>query len=126
MPKVADWGLSKILLDHSQSVDGFSPSYAAPEQYAAEEYGSPDDITDIYQVGAVCYELFTGEPPFTGPQAGVMRSVLDDQPPPPSSVADVPAALDDVLLKALSKEKTDRYESILQFRDALTDLSDRM
>jgi hypothetical protein len=52
VPKVADWGLSKHLLEHSQSVDGVSPQYAAPEQFD-EDFGSTDDITDIYQLGAV-------------------------------------------------------------------------
>ena len=81
-------------------------------------------MTEIYQTGAVWYEWFTGEPPFKGSNAGVMRSVLNDQPTPPSSVAEVPAALDDVLFRALEKEKADRYESIIELRDALADLSE--
>ena len=76
-------------------------------------------------MGAVCYELFTGEPPFEGSHAGVMRSVLDEQPKAPSSVADVPPVLDDVLLRALAKEKADRYESIIELRKALQGVSDR-
>ncbi len=126
VPKISDWGLAKMLLNHSQSVEGFSPTYSAPEQFAAEEYGAVDDITDIYQVGTVCYELFTGEPPFGGSHAEVMRSVLDEQPAPPSSVAAVPSEADEVLLKALQKEKTDRYESIIQLRNQLQDLPDRL
>lgn len=123
VPKVADWGLSKHLLEHSQSVEGFSPQYAAPEQFS-DEYGPTDDVTDIYQLGGVFYELFTGLPPFEGGPAEVMREVLDEPPRPPSEVADVPEALDDILLTALAKERADRYESVLYFRDALQNLYD--
>ncbi|WP_436907783.1 protein kinase domain-containing protein [Halosimplex marinum] len=123
VPKVADWGLSKQLLDHSKSVDGFSPHYAAPEQFD-DDYGETDDITDIYQLGAVFYDLFTGHPPFEGPPASVMRDVLTDQPQPPSDVADVPPGLDEVLLTALAKDRSDRYEDILYLRDALEELLD--
>ncbi len=118
VPKVADWGLSKHLLEHSKSVEGLSPGYAAPEQFD-EEYGEADDVTDVYQLGAVLYELFTGEPPFEGKPAKAMHRVLHEEPTPPSAVADVPEALDDVLLTALSKEKADRYESVLYLRDGL-------
>jgi serine/threonine protein kinase len=118
VPKVADWGLSKHLLEHSKSVEGLSPQYAAPEQFD-DEYGATDDITDVYQLGAVFYEFFTGRPPFEGKPAKAMHRVLNEEPTPPSEVADVPEALDDVLLTALAKEKDDRYESVLYFRDAL-------
>jgi len=123
VPKVADWGLSKHLLEHSKSIEGLSPHYAAPEQFD-DSYGPTDDITDVYQLGAVFYELFTGLPPFDGKPTQVMRAVLDDEPTPPSEVADVPAALDEILLRALAKEKTDRYESVLLMRDALQNLFD--
>jgi outer membrane protein assembly factor BamB/HEPN domain-containing protein len=122
VPKVADWGLSKQLLKHSKSVEGMSPHYSAPEQFE-EEYGSPDDITDVYQLGAVFYELFTGEPPFNGRPVKVMNKVMNDEPTPPSEIADVPEQLDDILLKALKTEKADRYESVLYLRDELQSLS---
>ena len=123
-PKVADWGLSKHLLDHSQSVEGLSPQYAAPEQFDSDR-GPADDLTDVYQLGAVLYELFTGRPPYTGDPTTVMHQVLNEEPAPPSEVADVPAALDDVLLTALATEKADRYDSVLYLRDAFRDLAER-
>jgi tRNA A-37 threonylcarbamoyl transferase component Bud32 len=121
VPKVADWGLSKHLLDHSMTVDGLSPQYAAPEQFD-DDRGPTDDITDVYQLGTVFYELFTGRPPFEGSQTQVMRATLHDRPTPPSDVADVPPALDDVLLTALATDRDDRYESVLLFRNALQEL----
>ena len=121
-PKVADWGLSKHLLDHSKSVEGMSPHYAAPEQFE-REYGPTDNVTDVYQLGAVCYELFTGQPPFEGRPTQVMRDVMDRQPTPPSEVADVPAELDEIVLTALAKEKADRYDDVILLRNALRDVS---
>jgi len=121
VPKVADWGLSKHLLEHSKSIEGMSPHYAAPEQFD-DEFGSPDDITDVYQLGAVFYELFTGRPPFEGRPTKVMRAVMDETPPLPSDIADAPTELDEVLLTALAKEKDDRYDHVLYLRDDLQDI----
>jgi serine/threonine protein kinase len=123
VPKVADWGLSKHLLEHSASVEGLSPQYAAPEQFD-DAHGPADDVTDVYQLGALFYELFTGRPPFEGSATEVMRAVLDEQPTPPSDLADVPPGLDDVLLTALATDKDDRYDSVLYVRDALAELYD--
>ncbi|WP_257629093.1 PQQ-binding-like beta-propeller repeat protein [Haloplanus salinarum] len=121
VPKVADWGLSKHLLDHSKSVEGLSPQYAAPEQFDTDR-GAADDLTDVYQLGAVLYELFTGEPPFDGSPAEAMHRVLHEEPTPPSEVAGLPPALDDVLLTALEKERSDRYDGVLLLREALQGL----
>jgi hypothetical protein len=118
VPKVADWGLSKHLLEHSKSVEGLSPQYAAPEQFDSDR-GPADDITDVYQLGAVLYELFTGRPPFEGEPAEAMHRTLYEAPAPPSEVADLPPALDDVLLTALAKERDDRYGDIVYLRDDL-------
>ncbi|GAB3321130.1 hypothetical protein GCM10027355_19560 [Haloplanus salinarum] len=120
-PKVADWGLSKHLLEHSKSVEGLSPQYAAPEQFD-DEYGVADDITDVYQLGTVLYELFTGRPPFEGSSTEIMGQVLNETPTPPSEIADVPPALDDVLLTALAKKKSHRYQSTLLLRNDLQEL----
>ena len=123
VPKVADWGLSKHLLEHSKSVEGMSPHYAAPEQFD-DQYGSPDDITDVYQLGAVFYELFTGRPPFEGQTFKVINKIQTETPTPPSEFADVPTEIDEILLTAMAKEKGDRYESVLYLRDDLQELRD--
>jgi serine/threonine protein kinase len=125
VPKVADWGLSKHLLEHSKSVEGVTPSYAAPEQYEPS-YGSADDISDIYQLGAVFYELFTGRPPFEGRPMEVMNRATSEQPSSPSDHADLPESLDEILLTALATEKDDRYESVLYLRDDLQEVFDSL
>jgi len=99
-----------------------SPTYAAPEQFD-ETRGPTDDITDVYQLGAVFYYLFTGKPPFEGRPTKVMREVIEESPRPPSDVDEsIPAEIDEVILTALAKEKSDRYESVLYLRDELKDL----
>ena len=123
VPKVADWGLSKQLLQHSKSVEGMSPHYAAPEQLS-EEFGSTDDITDIYQLGAVFYELFTGRPPFEGHTFEVINKIQTETPIPPTQLVDVPPALDDILMSALATKKADRYESVIYLRDDLQKIFD--
>ena len=124
IPKVADWGLSTMLLNHSASIEGFSPRYSAPEQFDSEAYGTPDQKTDIYQLGVVFYELFTGHHPFQGPPSQVMHAVLNESPAALSEQAsELPSGIDNVVLKALSKKKSDRYEAAVYFRDALREFS---
>ncbi|PSP26969.1 hypothetical protein BRC65_08670 [Halobacteriales archaeon QH_2_65_14] len=125
VPKVADPGLSKHRFEQSKSVEGVSQQYAAPEQFD-NQFGQIDGSTDVYQLGAVFYELFTGRPPFEGRPTKVMRAVLNDQPAPPSEYAELPAALDEILLTALAREKDDRYESVLSLRDELQALFDSL
>ncbi|OVE82824.1 serine/threonine protein kinase [Natronolimnobius baerhuensis] len=123
VPKVADWGLAKMLLEHSQSIEGLSPHYAAPEQFDDETYGHTDDYTDIYATGAVVYAALVGEPPFTGSAATVMHDVLESEPIPPSERVDgLPEGTDSALMRALTKDKSDRYESILDFKRELNRL----
>jgi len=123
VPKVSDWGLSKQLLHHSSEVDGLSPRYSAPEQFDPETFGSPDERTDIYQLGTVIYELLTGDPPFSGAPKTVMDRHLTDAPEKPTAIdPTLPAAVDGVLGTALATHKDDRYESMLDFRRDLTSL----
>jgi len=125
VPKVSDWGLSKYLHQHSKSIEALSVEYAAPEQFD-DEYGHTDDLTDIYQLGAVFYDLFTGRPPFEGQPFKIMNKIKSDRPTPPSEISDVPEGLDDILMRALAKEKADRYDDIVYLRDDLQQLFTRL
>ena len=119
VPKVGDWGLSKQLLEGSAAGEGLSPSYAAPEQFD-HSYGPTDHATDVYQLGAVLYELFTGRPPFEGPPNRVMNAVLTEEVVAPTERnPDLPAALDDALLPALERDRADRYDSVIYLRDEI-------
>lgn len=122
--KVADWGLSKMLLDNSATVEGLSPQYSAPEQFDTESYGTPDNQTDIFQLGIVFYELFTGIHPFEGSTAQAMHGIVNESPTAPSGHdGELPDEIDDILLTAISKDKSDRYEAAVYLRDALDEVS---
>lgn len=123
--KVGDWGLANVLLEPSESVEGFTPDYAAPEQVDPEEFGRTDHRTDVYQLGLVAYELLTGELPFEkGHQAATINAIMNEDPEPPTAVnPDLPPAVDDALLRALSKAKADRLDAVVYLRDAFRDLA---
>jgi len=99
-----------------------TPEYAAPEQIRG---GPSTTLTDVYQLGAVVYELLTGEPPFAGycvTLPAFERAILNDQPELPSAVATrkgladrakaLRGDLDAIVLKALRKEPEERFESV--------------
>ncbi len=126
-PKVADWGLARLLLEYTGSVRGYTPLYAAPEQIDRDRFGTPGKHTDIYQLGAVCYALFTGRPPHTGEASKVVYDVLESPVTPPTELAPgLPARVDEILLTALEKEQADRYETIVYLRDDLQELYDAL
>jgi outer membrane protein assembly factor BamB len=120
-PKLADWGLARTLATETGTMDGLSVAYAGPEQFDSETFGDPDQLTDIYQTGALVYALLTGEPPATGGQLEVMKTVIGEEPvaPPSERRAELPLEVDAVVGLALEREKTDRYSSVSVFGDAL-------
>lgn len=120
-PKVGDWGLAKVLLDHSMtSSDGLSPAYAAPEQFEDDDRDAGDlRRVDVYQLGALAYEALTGDPPFEGSTFQVLDAVKNEPPTPPSEATQgLPAAVDDVLGTAMAKDPTDRQPTVVHFVEA--------
>ena len=98
-----------------------TPEYAAPEQVAAE---SITTLTDVYQLGAVLYELLTGAPPFGKRTRGLHEledAVLHEESRPPSAAAggrnELRGDVDAIVLKALRKEPNRRYASPDAFRE---------
>ncbi len=92
-------------------------TYMAPEQLEGSAQALP--ATDQYALATMAYELITGRPPFQGPPSVVMRQHLNDQPQPPSLLNPrLPRAIDNVILRALSKRPEDRYSSISEFARA--------
>jgi serine/threonine protein kinase len=123
-PKIADWGLARMLADETGTMEGLSVQYAAPEQFDSAQFGDPDQLTDIYQTGALVYALLTGTPPVTGGQLEVMKTIIGEEPiaPPSDRRAELPPEVDAAVGLALEREKTDRYGSIGNFADALNAL----
>jgi outer membrane protein assembly factor BamB/serine/threonine protein kinase len=114
VPKVADWGLARVLADQTGTIEGLSPEYAAPEQFDREQFGEPDTLTDIYQAGAIVYELLTGKPLASGTRFQAMQAVLSaETPPKPSSQrSGLGPKIDAVVEVALARSKTDRYSAM--------------
>jgi formylglycine-generating enzyme required for sulfatase activity len=91
----------------------------APEQ-AAGKVRDTGPAADVYALGALLYECLTARPPFEGPQHEVLLSVLGEEPVPPSRrVPKVPADLETICLKCLSKEPARRYASAEELADDL-------
>ena len=123
-PHLTDFGLAKLLEEDSGLTLTFAvlgtPAYMAPEQAA----GNTRDLTtaaDLYSLGAILYELLTGQPPFGGnTPTDVMRQVVDTEPPSPRKLN--PALdedLETICLKCLEKEPSRRYPSALALAEEL-------
>ncbi|GAA2821721.1 Stk1 family PASTA domain-containing Ser/Thr kinase [Saccharopolyspora taberi] len=118
--KVMDFGIARVLTDGQAAVTQTAAvigtaQYLSPEQARGE---SVDARSDVYAAGCVLFELLTGEPPFTGdsPVAVAYQHVREDPRKPSDVNQQVPASLDAVVLKALSKNPANRYQSAAEMR----------
>jgi len=119
--KIIDFGLA-----HTQQMQGLTatglimgtPEYMAPEQVAGKKV---DERADIYSLGIILYELFTGKVPFTGPSAiSVGFQQIKDAPAVPSSMnPQIGKSLEQVILKALEKDPVQRYRDVAELKHAL-------
>jgi Tol biopolymer transport system component len=97
-----------------------TPQYMSPEQASGEHH--LDQRADIYSLGAVLYEMLTGQPPFTGTSAqAVFARVVSDEPAPlVRNRRTVPRHIVDAVARALEKLPADRWQTAAQFAEALT------
>lgn len=120
--KLADFGLAKQQNDPGQTNPGIAVGtvfYMPPEQIHGMSH--IDWRADIYAVGVLLYEMLTGRRPFDGPQHfSVMRAHVELDPVPASRLAaNVPEAVDRVIVRALQKDPRCRYQSAGEFRRAI-------
>jgi serine/threonine protein kinase/tetratricopeptide (TPR) repeat protein len=136
--KILDFGLAKVTLpasssskvvsDNMQTMDEAhltSPgtmvgtvAYMSPEQVRAREL---DSRTDLFSFGAVLYEMATGDVPFHGESSAVIcEAIMNRAPVPPVRLnREVPAKLEDIISKALEKDRNLRYQHASEMRGDL-------
>ncbi|WP_448626224.1 Stk1 family PASTA domain-containing Ser/Thr kinase [Geodermatophilus sp. URMC 64] len=121
--KVMDFGIARAVSDSAATMTSTAAvigtaQYLSPEQARGE---GVDARSDVYSVGCLLYELVTGAPPFTGdsPVAVAYQHVREDPRLPSSINPDVPPELDAILLKAMSKNPANRYQSAAEMRNDL-------
>jgi len=121
-PHLTDFGLARLIEQESTVTNSFdvlgTPSYMSPEQAA----GRTKELTaaaDVYSLGAVFYQMLTGEPPFAGGTTyETIRMVLESEPRNPRTRnPKVDAELATICLKCLEKNPAQRYESAAALAD---------
>ncbi len=120
--KIMDFGIARIgssNLTQTGSVLG-TPSYMSPEQVKGDEL---DGRSDQFSLGVIAYEMLTGQKPFPGENlTAVIFKIVSKEPKPINELTpDVPADVVSVVMQALSKEPTDRFDDCRSFADAFAE-----
>jgi len=117
--KILDFGLARFdstRLTKTGYMAG-TIAYMSPERLS----GATGIKDDIFALGAIAYELLTYQRAFAGgtPPEVISKIIAPEPPRAPSTIADLPGAIDSIVLKALAKKEEDRYASAAHFADAL-------
>ncbi|MGI8495904.1 MAG: serine/threonine protein kinase, partial [Pyrinomonadaceae bacterium] len=129
--KLLDFGIAKTLDNAAltQTANApHTPAYASPEQIKGE---SSSTLSDVYSLGVILYELLTEKSPaqiYQTSDFGLPQAICENNPKPPSAAIEskniqlrnlisIKGDLDNIVLKALSKEKEQRYASVERFAE---------
>jgi len=120
-PKILDFGIARGAEGSDMTTSGFvmgSPKYMSPEQVQAMPL---DARTDIYSMGVLMYFVFTGREPFVGDTPSVIAyKHIGEAPRPPREInAAIPEWLSDIVLRALAKDREQRFASAADLATAL-------
>jgi formylglycine-generating enzyme required for sulfatase activity/predicted Ser/Thr protein kinase len=127
-PVVMDFGLAKRVADVDPNEakltrDGGllgTPSYMAPEQVKGDS-SAIGPATDVYALGVILFEMLTGRTPYAGGITVVIGQILAAPAPPVKEFRpDVDSRLDAICRKAMAKEPADRFKSMTEFADTLS------
>ncbi len=118
--KVLDFGVSK-LVDGSGTLTGAgvvgTPSYMSPEQASGADVGH---WSDVFALGCIAYRCLTGRPAFSGREVvDILYAVVNDMPPRPSLLAQVPLEVDTILAIALAKQPDHRFTTCTELAEAV-------
>ncbi len=119
--KVLDFGIAKSSNVKGLTMDGSilgTPEYISPEAILQKPV---DQRSDIYSLGIVLYEIFTGSVPFTGTNImAVIRQHLYDDPISPRSINDqLPEEIEEVILRSIDRDPESRYQSVAELKSEL-------
>lgn len=131
--KILDFGIAKVKgtdqnesLTRTGTVFG-TPHYMSPEQALGQKL---DHRADIYSVGVMLFEIFTGQVPFKAESfMGILSQHITKPPPIPSTVnptRSIPKPIEEIILKAMAKEPDQRFSNMQAMRDALKLVQDTM
>jgi eukaryotic-like serine/threonine-protein kinase len=118
--KVMDFGIARAMSD-AQATMTQTAQVIGTAQYLSPEQARGDRVdarSDLYSAGCLLYELLTGRPPFTGdsPVAIAYQHVRENPIPPSRIDPDIPLWADAIVLKAMAKSPSDRYQSAAEMR----------
>lgn len=126
---ITDFGLAKVL-EHSSELTASgtimgTPFYMAPEQSVGTKV---DGRSDIYSAGVILYEMVTGKRPFDAetPMAVVLAHLHDPLPLPQEINPGVPMDMQRIIVKAMSKEPDDRYQTAKEMSDDLAEVMEQL
>jgi len=113
--KIVDFGLAKLSGGTKITKTGTTmgtPAYMSPEQVKGLQI---DHRTDIWSLGVILYEMLTGALPFKGDnEMSVLYNIVNQEPVPPSQLnPKLPAALEEIVKRAMAKEVAERYSNML-------------
>ena len=123
-----DFGIARVIsepasssaLDAAMTRTGTqmgTPLYMAPEMWT--DASVANERADIYSLGVIAFELWTGRPPFGGDVAEIRQGHTTRRPPAPSTLAAVPGGFDAIIKRCLRKDPLQRYPSVEELRSDL-------